>query len=64
MIVFWITITQGVEGVKLAKEGHWGNLPFADEGAARAAIEDDPDLTRRPYEVRVRRLRPLHKTDA
>ena len=64
MIVFWITIEPGVEGVKLSKEGSWGNLPYIDEEAARGAIEDDPDLKRHRHEIRVRRLRPLPKAAA
>lgn len=36
-----LTLSPRLEGVRLSKRGHWGNLPYADEEAARASARAD-----------------------
>lgn len=41
MIAYRITSHNGLDGVRLSKLGHWGNIPHPDDNAAELAAEHD-----------------------
>lgn len=53
-LVYRITSRAGVDGVTLAKDGHWGGLWFVDTVAATGAAKDD--AKGRPHRIEVKAM--------